>query len=68
LKLPVLGEINADDLTAWFSDLEIPEITMGNRLALVNVALNTAKGQVDGTPLRVFDRLSQIELWPEGEG
>ena len=40
---------------------------MGGRLPLVNVALTDATGGVDGTPLRVFDRLSQVALWPEGE-
>jgi hypothetical protein len=66
-KLPALSEITTDDLMEWLSTLEIPEDTMGSRLALVNVALNTVKGHADGTPLRVFDRLSQVELWPKGE-
>jgi hypothetical protein len=67
LKLPVLGEITSDDLTDWFSALDVSEDIMGGRLSLVNVALTAATDGVDGTPLRVFDRLSQVELWPEGE-
>jgi hypothetical protein len=67
LKLPVLSEITKDDLMDWFSDLDVPENIMGGRSALVKVALNAATGGVDGTPLRVFDRLSQVALWPEGE-
>jgi len=66
VKLPVLGEITTDDLLEWFEDLGVPENIMGQRQALVNVALNRAAG-VDGTFSRVFDRLNQIELLPEGE-
>lgn len=67
LKLPILNEITEDDLMDWFTALDIPENIMGDRLALVNFARNAATGGVDGTPLRVFDRLSQVALWPEGE-
>jgi hypothetical protein len=63
----MLSEITEDDLLNWLSTLDVPENVMGGRPSLVNVALTDATGGVDGTPLRVFDRLSQVALWPEGE-
>jgi len=66
IRLPVLGEITTDDLLEWFDELGVPETVMGDRQSLVNVSLNTAS-RVDGTFLRVFDRLNQIELLPKGE-
>jgi hypothetical protein len=62
--LPELNDISAGDLADWFDVLDVPH---DRRAALVTLALKNSKGQNDGTPLRVFDRLSQSSLWTNGE-
>ena len=61
--LPVLDRFDGGDLADWFDALDVPDDATGRRAKLVNLALRNAKGVVDGTPLRVFDRLKNVSLW-----
>jgi hypothetical protein len=60
--LPMLDDFDEGDLADWFDALEVPD-DAGRRGKLVNIALNKVKGRLDGTPLRVFDRLKNSSLW-----
>ena len=62
--LPVLNDISDGDLADWFDELEVPA---AKRATLAALALKNAKGENDGTPLRVLDRLSHANLWTNGE-
>jgi hypothetical protein len=66
LLLPALNAFNKLDLLRWLNDLGVPDRPPGRRAALSDAALKTAGGQPDGTPRRVFQRLSDEDLWPEG--
>jgi hypothetical protein len=67
LLLPALPPFTKLDLLRWMSDLGVPDRPPGRRVALADAALKTAGGQPDGTPRRVFQRLSDEDLWPEGD-
>ena len=65
--LPVLRDISAGDLADWFDDLDVQDDAAGRRAALASLAMKNAKGETDGTPSRVFERLKQTSLWTNGE-
>jgi uncharacterized protein DUF4062 len=67
LLLPALAPFTKIDLPRWMNDLCVPDRPLGRRAALSDAVLKTAGGQPDGTPRRVFQRLSDEDLWPEGE-
>ena len=68
IAVPRLGTIEERDLYEWFDDLEVPDSPLGHRKDLVRRALRDEEsGDVDGTPLRVFERLKGERLWPEGD-
>jgi len=59
--LPKLDHFDAGDLADWFNELHVPD-DAGRHARLVAIALNKAKGEEDGTPLRVFERLKKVSL------
>lgn len=65
--LPVLRDISPGDLADWFDELDIQDDATGRRATLASLALKNAKGEIDGTPSRVFERLKQSSLWINGE-
>jgi hypothetical protein len=66
LMLPALGAFTANDLLQWFEALEVPDSVDGRRAELVRAALSGRVGRLDGTPLRVFERLRTVSLWQKG--
>jgi len=65
--LPVLRDITDGDLADWFDELDVPDDATGRRATLASLAMKNAKGEVDGTPSRVFERLKHSSLWTNGE-
>ena len=65
--LPGLDDISVGDLADWFDELGVDDDATGRRTALAALALKNAKGKIDGTPLRVFERLMNSSLWINGE-
>jgi len=65
--LPVLRDITDGDLADWFDELDVPDDATGRRATLASLAMKNAKGEVDGTPSRVFERLKHSSIWTNGE-
>ena len=65
--LPVLRHISAGDLADWFDELDVQDDATGRRAALASLAMKNVKGEIDGTPSRVIERLKQTSLWTNGE-
>ena len=66
LRLPVLGDLTADDIRPWLATCEdLPyEVAPKNRNTLIEKVLHDAKsGEVDPIPTHVFDRLRQHTTW-----
>ena len=66
LALPPLKQITPNHLLNWFGALGIEDSPPGRLASLVEQALTNPSGENDGTPLRVFNRLQGLNLWPEG--
>jgi hypothetical protein len=71
LRLPDLGNVNKADLLRWMNALKVPDKVgdkpPGRRTRIADAVLKDAAGQLDGKPSHVFQRLSDEDLWPEGE-
>lgn len=67
LLLPDLATLTKLDLLRWMNDLKVPDQPPGRRAQVADAVLKNAAGQPDATPRRVFQRLSDEDLWPEGE-
>lgn len=63
-----LSHIEESDLYDWFDELDVPDSPPGRRAHLALRALGDEEsGNLDGTPLHVFERLKGERLWPEGD-
>ena len=59
-----LGPIEESDLYEWFDELEVPDSPPGRRSQLALRAMkDPVSGNLDGTPLHVFERLKSEQLW-----
>lgn len=67
LLLPTFAAFTKLDLLRWMNDTAVPDRPPGRRARLAEAALKNAAGQPDPTPRRVFARLSDEDLWPEGD-
>ena len=68
IALPRLGPVDETDLYDWFDALEVPDDPPGRRQELMRRALRDEEsGELDGTPLHVFERLQGERLWSEGD-
>ena len=65
ITLPVLTDFTEADVRRWMFDLAVPDEPLGHRKRILQAVLTNPRGQPDGTPLRVFERLRRERLWPE---
>lgn len=61
ILLPTLEKFTRKNLANWLEVVEVPE---NRRAKLVEIAIKNSRGEEDGTPDEVFDRLRCEMLWP----
>jgi hypothetical protein len=66
VRLPALEPFTDADVLAWLEEFEVLDHVPGRRAGMMEIAMSSPSGERDGTPLRVFNRLKTLTLWPEG--
>jgi hypothetical protein len=65
VRLPALTPFTDVEVLAWLEDLQVYEFAPDRRAGVMEIAMTSPSGERDGTPLRVFNRLKTLTLWPE---